>query len=209
MHGRRGCSDLGFWISDCGSWRAGALVSDLKPSWWDSNDAAMLLWAVGDARHGKSPEQRMALRIGAFEDAANGQAQFGGAKAECDRRIAHLLRTANGGGKGLRSSPVIPVGMIVLGAGLACSIVTQNAHPIVLAPALGFGIIGGLAFYARRARWLQKLKQGACLTCGYDLTKSLPGYEAKPEIVRVVGPRVCTECGAVWPLVPPAIEVGG
>lgn len=66
-----------------------------------------------------------------------------------------------------------------------------------------------IAFFAQR-RWLgfgttamlrRALRDRCCPDCGYELLNTKPALE--PSVLRVVGPKVCPECGSPWPLVPP------
>lgn len=55
----------------------------------------------------------------------------------------------------------------------------------------------------KRAR--ASLRLGRCPDCGYDLA-GVPGVSVRDgERAVSIGPRRCPECGAPWPLLPPAI----
>ena len=64
--------------------------------------------------------------------------------------------------------------------------------------------VGILIFARRRFVALSRTTpQRACPTCGYDLKGLPPAIETGMLKGLDAGPRVCPECGTLWPLVPP------
>lgn len=224
MCGRRGCSDLGFWISDCGSWRAGALVGDLKPARWDSirlppsagiDPSAWLTGTVAGCLERRISLFELSHRIGSVENCERAGREylrrtdrFGTYLADLSKP-ASWLRVASAGST--VTDMVVAVAMLVLYVA-ATGVVIWLAGwvwlaalilPFIWAWQSDLGPFRGL-MHARRLR--RSLNDRRCCDCGYSLEGAVPGIPIGTAGVNV-GPRACPECGCAWPLVPPAIEV--
>jgi len=97
---------------------------------------------------------------------------------------------------------------IVLRVGVTLAIIVLA---LTLSIWIGIATLLGLPILAWRTnrRWLRARLERANETrvcgCGYDTSgvpSDLPDVEA---LGVIVGPRICSECGAAWPLVPPPV----
>jgi len=93
------------------------------------------------------------------------------------------------------------VGEIVIIIVLSATIALMVRHVFFVLVVIGIAV-AGVCIYGRRLnmrrRLLDSLRQRLCPTCQYDLSKieNLSGGGK-------IGPRMCPECGAAWPLVLP------
>ncbi len=94
--------------------------------------------------------------------------------------------------------------VLQIGATLA---VIAIAYALSIWIAVGVLILLPIAAWRNDRRWrrahLARTSQSRLCGCGYDTTgvpSDLPEVEA---LGVIIGPRLCPECGAAWPLIPP------
>lgn len=78
---------------------------------------------------------------------------------------------------------------------------TSVALQLMLLPGVGLMV---LIFELQKARTARRAASNHCPDCDYDLA-GVPSELDEAVYSVESGPRRCSECGALWPLVPPAI----
>lgn len=117
------------------------------------------------------------------------------------------------------TEPFISIPFIVIGGLLTAISLTSLLSGVsrreqgyvlsVIASGLTLTVMGVLTFRRNRRfhRPFRNFQKCRCPDCGYDLAGSPaapPPFDAA-TIGSSIGPEYCPECGALWPLVPPAI----